>query len=103
MRGGADRHGCAPSGRANLRVIPSVDSVGGNGAWHDDDVSHLSLIQLDLSAKRPQSRDGIDHALCVQIVDRTGFRDDIAIPKVGGEIRNAIENALEEAVANTNG
>ena len=65
VRGGAGRHGCAPSGGENLRVIPSVDSIGGNRTLHDDDRSHLSLIQLDLSAKFPEGRDGVDQYLDV--------------------------------------
>ena len=99
LRRGAGSQGCAPSGWANLRVIPSINSVGGDGTRHDDNGSHLSLIQLDLGAKRLESRDGADQSLGVKLVDRTGFGHDISVPKIRGEICKAIEDALEEAVA----
>jgi hypothetical protein len=98
IRRGASRYGCAPSVGGGLCVITSVDSVGGNRTWHDDDRSHLSLIQLDLSTKCPEGHDGVNQSLGVQFVDRAGFGDDIAIPKVCGKIRKTIKNVLKEAV-----
>ena len=59
----------------------------------------MMMGELDLGAKRPESRDGTDQSLGVQLVDRTGFGHDISVPKISGEICEAIENALEEAVA----
>ncbi len=56
-------------------------------------------MQLNLCAKSFESRDGTDQALGIEIFDRTGFRHDVPISKVGGEIRKAIENTLKEALA----
>ena len=51
-----------------------------------------------MGAKCPEGHDGVNQSLGVQFVDRAGFGDDIAIPKVCGKIRKTIKNALEEAV-----
>jgi hypothetical protein len=56
------------------------------------------LIQLDLGAKSPESRDGVDQALGIQIIDRTGFGHDISVTKVGDKFSEAVENTLEKAV-----
>ncbi len=43
-----------------LHIVPGAKSIGHHGTGHDDDGSHLGLIQLDLSAKGLDGCDGTD-------------------------------------------
>jgi hypothetical protein len=84
---------------ARLGVVPCSESVCCDGTRHDDDRSHLGLIQLDLSTKRLENYDGTDQPFSVELGDQTSLRHDVPISKIGGKICEAIENVLKEAVA----
>ncbi len=93
------RGGYTVLGWARLHVVPGAESIGRDGTRHDDDGSHLGLIQLDLSTKGFEGRDGVNQTFGVQLGDQTSFGHDVSVPEVGSEIREAVENALKEAVA----
>ncbi len=59
------RGGYTVLGWARLRVVPGAESIGRDGNRHDDDGSHLGLIQLDLSMKGFEGRDGVNQAFGV--------------------------------------
>ena len=52
--------GYALLGWARLHIVPGAKSVGLDRTRHDDDESHLGLIQLDLSTKGVEGHDGTD-------------------------------------------